>query len=441
MSDEPKEEHVTGLRQIPNGKWHGQVSDVAHAAKHPGAKQKIRNTSCVASRQVAVEALAALKKAVRAEYEAIVLGRLQADPLTKDLPRAPKDLSTAVPRQCYWVCNHLTKHAPVRVVVGKHRKTGFQWLKACVHCPVNDAATVITNSRVVATTPSCLAHGGVCIHGKNPTACRVCNDGKQRMIFCSNCTQTTLKRKRQVSAGGNGLCPDCEAHAVAEAAEVGAAPPPKGKRWEDVVLDELETLVTDPEGNVIAYEMRDDKSNMFGSNKRARKGECSTDHQRRPDILWLVRNAESRIVAAVMVEVDENSHTDRDPVCEGGKIHDTFQAIVKLAQEEGKGRLAEVRHGKVLTPQVLFIRFNPNACDAPDGPIWQPERVQVLAARVRELLNTPVEVYQQRSRNGECMKPFLEILYYHTKKGAKNLAFYEEHKESFHLTPNKCPRV
>jgi hypothetical protein len=95
----------------------------------------------------------------------------------------------------------------------------------------------------------------------------------------------------------------------------------------------------------------------------------------------------------------------------------------------------------VLTPQVLFIRFNPNACDAAGGPIHLPTRIQVLATRVRELLNTPAEVYQQRSREGKCMKPYVELLYYHSKQGGKHLDFYEANKQCFHLTPNRCPRV
>ena len=260
------------------------------------------------------------------------------------------------------------------------------------------------------------------------------------MNFCSVCKHTTLARKRQESAGGNGWCPDCEASKMAEAAEAGAELPAKGLRWEDVVLNQVVLLVTDRDGEILPYEMRDDMSNMFGSNKRARKGECSTNHQRRPDILWLVRDAEYRMVAAVMVEVDEDSHSDRESECEGGKVHDTFECILKLAQEEGKGRLAVARTDEVLTPQVFFVRFNPNACDAPGGIINLKTRVEVLVARVRELLNTPAEVYQQRSRDGLCMKPYLELLYYHTKKGGKHLAFYEAHTDAFHLTPNRCPR-
>ena len=80
----------------------------------------------------------------------------------------------------------------------------------------------------------------------------------------------------------------CESRLNTEADEAGSARPPPSQRWEDVVVDELVTLVTDEEGNVIQYEMRDNRSNMLGSKKKRTHDECDTDHQRRPDVLWLV---------------------------------------------------------------------------------------------------------------------------------------------------------
>ena len=438
------EERVFGIRQAPSGKWLGQVGDTVHSAMNPGGKQKQRYTPSFSTRSEAVKALAELRAKVEEEFETIVLARVEADPLVKDLPRAPEDISNAELKKAYWVCTNKTNFVPRRMVRMNGGKGGLKWKQACIYCNVNDASMAQMDKRLVALHPSCTAHGGVCDHGRNPSSCRQCNEDSNKHIvsLCSHCKQTRLNRKRQITAGGSGLCPLCEAHLNTEAAESGAEPPEKGKRWEDVVLDQLVTMVVDPVGNVIAYEMRDDMSNMLGSNKRRRHGECSTEHQRRPDILWLVREPEdSRIVAAVMIEVDENSHSDRESVCEGGKVHDTFQSILKLAQEEGKGRLGEVRKGEVLTPQVVFIRFNPNACDDPGGAIRLATRIQVLASRVCELLNTPADVYQQRSRDGQCMKPHLEILYYHSKEGGKHLAFYEQNKHAFHLTSNRCPRV
>lgn len=448
-SEAQEEESHIGIQQSSSGKWYGQVNDTAHAALKEASgskrksKRKMRVTPHFATRSEAVKALAQLKAQIKQEYEAIILPRVQADFLVKDLPRAPVDPSTAVRNKAYWVCNSNTKFLPKRMVVVKQGKKRIGWGQACIHCPIDNSKQANMDKRVVATQPSCIAHGGVCKHGRYPGHCRGCqedNPGNQMLRLCNHCQKNGLYRKRQTTAGGNGLCAACETYLKQQAAEAGAEPPPKGKKWEDVVLDELVTMVTDTSGNVIAYEMRDDLSNMLGSNKRRRKGECSTEHQRRPDILWLVRDSESHIVAAVMVEIDEDSHTTRDSVCEGGKVDETFQSILKLAQEEGKGRLAETRRGEVLTPQVFFIRFNPNACDAPGGPIQLSTRIKVLAARVRELLHTPAEVYQQRSREEQCMKPYLEILYYHSKQGGKHLAFYEEHKEAFHLTPNRCPR-
>jgi hypothetical protein len=437
-------ENEVGIQQRPSGKWCGLVNDTVHAALNPGSKYKSRCTPRFATRAEAVKARGELKAKVEQEYEAIILERLQADPLVRELPRGPKDLSTAVAKRAHWVCNCNTGHYPKRMVMAKRGKQDFQWQLACVHCPVNDASLAITDKRVVAEQPSCAAHGGVCKHERRPAQCYQCQEtsGKKSAALCSYCEKNVLNRKRQTTAGGNGLCPNCETHLKAQAAEAGTELPPNSKKWEDVVLDQLETMVTDPQGNVIAYEMRDDMSHMLGSDKRRRRGQCSTDHQRRPDILWLVREPEeSRIVAAVMVEVDENSHTDRTSECEAGKVHDTFHCILKLAQEEGKGRLAETRRGEVLTPQVVFLRFNPNACDAPGSAITLATRIQVLAARVREILNTPAEVYQERSRRCECMKPYLEILYYHSTQGGKHLAYYEEHREAFYLTPNRCPRL
>lgn len=444
VADTGSEKKEVGIVQERSGKWRGKVNDKAHAALPLGGKPKRRCTPSFATYAEAVKALAELRDKVHQEYDAIILPRVQADPLVRGVPRAPDDGSTAVARKAYWVCNYNTNHVPKRMVVVKSGKRGFRWRVACVHCDEDNASQAQTDKRVVAKQPSCTAHGGVCEHDRTPHVCRGCQEEskKQMPSLCSHCQKTQLARKRRIGGGGNGLCPSCETYLRAQAAESGAEPPLKGKRWEDVVIDQLETMVTDTEGNVIAWEMRDDQSNMLGSNKRSRRGECSTEHQRRPDVLWLVRDAESRIAAAIMVEVDEDSHSDRESDCEGGKVHDTFQSLLKLAQEEGKNRLAKTtRLGEVLTPQVLFIRFNPNACDAAGGPIRLDTRIQVLAARVRELLNTPAEVYQQRSREGKCMKPYVELLYYHSKRGGKHLAFYEEQKQCFHLTPNRCPRA
>ena len=158
-------------------------------------------------------------------------------------------------------------------------------------------------------------------------------------------------------------------------------------------------------------------------------------------MLWLVRDRDGRIVAAVMVEVDEHSHTDRTPACEGGKVCDTFSAICNLAQTEGKGRLAVARNGVVRMPYVLFLRVNPNACDAEGSNIGIKTRIRVVAKKVREFLRTPQKEFYRRADARETMLPHVECLYYHTREGAKNIALYREnHGKSLYFYGNTCPK-
>lgn len=326
---------LVGVSKTPSGKWIGHVKDVLYAAQNPGnTKKKTLYTRCFDTQQEAVAARAELKQTNAAKLQTFLNALAKANPRTKHLEQGPYNLLEAVHGRRYWLASHMTHWRPTPMVVQKHGKQGFQWVKACVHCDVNDAKMAILDSRVVSTEPSCQAHGGKCIHGKLPSHCMQCtfDSGKQLMGFCSKECGTRLDRKRQLSTGGNGLCPGCETRSAAEAAEAGSEPPAKGRSWEALVLDQLVTMVVDTEGHIICHEMRDDKSNMFGSNKRQNKGKCNTDHQRRPDVLWLVRSAESRIVAAVMVEVDEDSHTSRESDCETGKVHDRhLQFGMKMA--------------------------------------------------------------------------------------------------------------
>jgi hypothetical protein len=131
------------------------------------------------------------------------------------------------------------------------------------------------------------------------------------------------------------------------------------------------------------------------------------------------------------------------------EVCDTFTAICNLAQTEGKGWLAVVRTGVVRMPHVLFLRVNPNACDAShasDGggggrSIDIPTRIRVVAARVREFLRTPPEEFYRRADAGETMLPHVECLYYHTRQGAHHLAHYREHDgTALHFRGNACPR-
>jgi hypothetical protein len=194
--------------------------------------------------------------------------------------------------------------------------------------------------------------------------------------------------KRTEKRGGNGLCAECEKRKTSEAAASGSAPPEKGKRWEDHVLDKLIPKVVDSEFGVpFQFEMRDSMSHMLGSNGKRRRGECDTTKQRRPDLLYLVREPErGRIVAALKIGVDEHSHDGYDPECESGKIDDQFQALQQLAAKEGAATGAVARFDAQMI-YCTFLKFNPNACDVTPA-IKLDDRIEVLAKRCSAFLNT-----------------------------------------------------
>jgi hypothetical protein len=440
-----KEGDDVGVYQVPSGKWHGSVSNPLK--KGATGKPKYEHTQCFATKAEAIAARKELQARLDAEYWSKCTALAKADPTTKDLPLGPEDPADAEPNKAYWRPNKYGSHLPFCAMRRKSGRGGFQWIAACVECAADAVGIALPDGKGGKAT-HCLSHGGGCAHGANPHSCFACLSEKDKDTrtfakFCNRCAAVPLSTKRLECYGGNGLCAGCEKGLKAEAAEAGSSTaPPKSKRWEDVFLDKLVTLVTDTEGNVITCEARDDLSNMLGSDKRRRKGQCSTDHQRRPDIYWLVRDAESRIVAAVFVEVDEYSHSDRDPACEAGKIDETFQAILKLAQEEGKGRLAETRTGTIRTPFVAFLKVNPNACDAEGGPFSLDVRIGVVAERVRRLLNADPAYYHSFADMGKTTAPYVQCFFYHSKQGAKNLAYFDAHAEgAWHYAPNYCSAV
>ena len=402
------------------GKWRGAIQNVLKKTASGGKKNEY--TAFFVNEIDCIEATNALRKRIDDEYWAHCTLLAEADPLTKGLPLGPKDAVDAEPDKLYWRPNRENEHKPFRVVCGSKGEQGFGWPHACQHgqC-TNRARQAVENG----PKEFCGEHGGHCPHEHFWMDCRECGRGVKSVAKCSNCS-TQLGPKRRETKGGNGLCAPCEEHFRNEAAENGSEPPVKGKRWEDLVLDELATLVVDTEGNVIQYESRDDLTHMLGSNKRRRTGECDTNHQRRPDLLYLVRDEDARIVAALLVEIDEHSHADRDPACEAGKIDETFQAILQLAQKEGAARGAAAR-AHVRTPYCLFLKMNPNACDAPGGRIYLSTRIKDLAARCNAFLNKPASFFHELSDAGECMQPHVQCLYYHTKQGAKNLEYFETH--------------
>ena len=414
------------------GKWRGQINDPLD--RRESGKQKNVCTPRFADKAACVVATRALREQMDEKYWDTRTELAAADPLTKGLPRGPKDALEAELDVVYWRPNRENDHNPYRVV-----RTGLKkvmWLPACQH----DGCTLVALQAVQgAAREFCFTHGGHCPHGHAWITCRECNTNVTKTAACCSLCAKRLTDKRIERNGGTGFCGDCDAKRAADAAEAGHALPPKGKKWEDLVLDELVALVTDTDGNVISCESRDDMSNMLGSNKRRRTGECDTNHQRRPDILWIVRDADARIVAALDVEVDEHSHTDRDPACETGKVDETYQSIVQLAQTEGAAKGAAARAHVRGPPFVLVLKINPNACDAPGPRIPLKERIRVLAEICNNFLRTPAETFHAHAEAGYTTMPNVQCLFYHTKQGAKNLTYFDENTPgAWRWAGNEC---
>ena len=439
----------TGIRQHPSGKYYGDVGDSVYSARNPGSKHKKRRTTSFATVEEAVEALDELKATMQSEYDAIILDRVANDPLVRDLEQGPDDPSDATPRRAYWRCSERTSFEPKRMVAIKSGKQGFVWVAACLHCPPDDASMSVTNKGTANEEPACIAHGARCPHGYAPGRCMECTHGiAGKPIpgwFCSQGCGIHLSTKRQRTAGGNGLCCNCEERLKREAMEAGDPDslPQTSQRWEDTFFEKMLPLVTDAKGKVIPYDQRDDAKYMLGSNKRVRVGECDTEHQRRPDCMWSVRCYNWFAVAFVVVEVDEYSHSYRDPVCESARMQDIQFCMLQKSQEQGRtSDLGATREGEIVPPQVYFLRVNPNACDAPGGAISLQTRAEVIADRVSELLRTPPEVFVQMWKADKKMLPHVELYYYHSKNAKHLLDHYDEKVEQHALdvVPNQCPR-
>jgi hypothetical protein len=363
-----------------------------------------------------------------AAFEAEMAKRKAANRLLDGLERAPAKAEDALEKTVYWHVAKETKYMPYRAIL-----SGKQYQVACELC------NQFAKPNAEGERRFCLSHGGggalKCKCGRQRSVCRECNPNVTNVVSNCHSCGAMLYKKRMRTQGGNGLCSMCDAHLNEQAAASGSAPPPKGKRTEDVVLDKLEPLVVDADGDLIKPEMRDDFSNALGSlfedvlvdgggrklRKRKRGQEdCETTTFRRPDMLYVVRERESgRIVAALSVEVDEDSHRGRKFGCETGKVEDTYHALQKLAAGEGASCLSHT--GARADAQLIYyqvFKFNPDACDV-KPPIKRDERIEVLAKACRKFLTRDPVEYQALSAAGECLVPHVKCFYYHSNASSE----------------------
>ena len=76
-----------------------------------------------------------------------------------------------------------------------------------------------------------------------------------------------------------------------------------------------------------------------------------------------------------------------------------------------------------------FIKFNPNTCDVTPA-IKLDDRIEVLARRCSDFLNTPAKEFQRRSAAGKANVPHVECLFYHSVKGKPILDHFDAHAKA-----------
>ncbi len=319
----PRSEYPGVKWEAKRGKWRGSVQDRSvRTGKYP--KQIF--VGHFADERACAEAAAAKQAEVEASIAAKLHAMAQALPHTRGLPLRPANPAEAEPHTAYYgekwygTKGEPKVFGPQRYVraADKSKPGGFAYMPCC-HANLDSGAPCTHITHRTRGSVFCATHGGGPKAGQGPIS-----------RYCSVCRTIELRRKRRLRHDGKGVCATCEAHRATEAAVNGAAAPIKAnERWEEVVFKMLLPLITYADGTPFPPDQRDErKGGGLGTSKaQKRRRECDTTTNRFPDCLWIVRDERARAVLVVTVEVDEHSHTDRDPECETGKIEDEFQSL------------------------------------------------------------------------------------------------------------------
>ena len=410
----PMSKHLGVHWNAKASKWQGSVKD---RSVRIGKEAKKFHVGYFADERVCAEAVAAKQ----AEVEALIAAKLHAMaqelPHTRGLPLMPTKAVDAEPHTAYYGEKRKGTKGEDKVfgpqryarAANKSAPGGFVYVPCC-HANLDSGAPCTHVASKTNDSVFCHTHGGAPKAGEGPLS-----------HYCSVCRTTGLDPKRMLRNGNNGMCATCERHRKAEAAANGATTPIKAnERWEEVVFKMLLPQITHADGTTpFAPDQRDErKGGGLGTPKtQKRRRECDTTTNRFPDCLWVVRDERARAVLVVIVEVDEHSHTDRDPECETGKIDDTFQSLQDKLAKEGAARGAVDRHDAEMIP-IVTIRMNPNAYDK--AKIKLTDRVKAVAAVVRAYLHMDAETRDAL----QTRAPIVHVMYYHTKEGAKHLERY-----------------
>jgi hypothetical protein len=214
-----------------------------------------------------------------------------------------------------------------------------------------------TKSAVDSETKKCIAHGGGrrCPHNKLLGTCTECPYTTVPRMICKICVSKTMSGRRLTL----GICAECE---------------PNTPERTEITFGKMiiEAFGYEPNAK--------DKTMATGS-------ACNGLQNRRPDLLWVYPGK-----VAVVVEIDEDSHIDRESSCELRKISEQNEAIQLL-------------EGCECIP-VFTIRVNPDAYDG--GNVTKKERAERVAGLLRDIIHGDHE-YEQ---NGYMKMIFC---YYHSK--------------------------
>ena len=409
----PKSEYPGVRWHAQRSKWKGSVRD---RSVRIGKRQKQLYVGLFADERACADAVAAKKAEIEASIASKLHAMAQALPHTRELPLMPAKAADAEPHTAYYgekwygTKGEPKVFEPQRYVraAAKSKPGGFAYMPCC-HATLDSGAPCTHVTCRESDSVFCRTHGGAPKAGEGPLS-----------KYCSVCRTIVLDPKRMLCHDGSGMCATCEAHRTAEAAANGATTPIKAnERWEEVVFKMLLPLITHADGTPFAPDQRDErKGGGLGTPKtQKRRRECDTTTNRFPDCLWVVRDERARAVLVVIVEVDEHSHTDRDPECETGKLDDTFQSLQEKLAKEGAARGAVARHDAEMIP-IVTIRVNPNAYDK--EVVRLADRVKAVAAVVRAYLHMDAATRDALQTHA----PIVHVMYYHAKEGAKHLARY-----------------
>jgi len=391
------------------GKWMGHVQDrsvrVGKTAKHV-------HVGYFADEQACADAVAAKLAEVNAANAQKLHALAQALEHTRNLPLRPKHPADAKPDTAYYGekekgakgSGEPKEFGPTRYVrvADKSKSGGFDFRPCCI--ATLDSGAPCT-SVVSHDGKHCKRHGG---------GFRV-GEGRGNAV-CTHCKTTRLWTKRHPNHGGNGLCPTCEAQLKAEADANGYEGPLQSLRWEEHTFNLLLPLLVYADGTPFPPEQRDERrgGGLGTSSTKKRRRECDTTTNRFPDGQWILRDEDGHAVLVLIVEVDEDSHGDRKPECESGKIDDTAWAVQQKLGFEGAARGA--RAPKRPMVPIVMIKVNPNAYDGPRAKL--EDRVQAVADLFHSYAHLPASERAALPTHA----PIVHVLYYHSKEGAKNLA-------------------